>query len=226
MRTGSPARTPNDPLKNRAVTMRRSHDVRQWDSSLTPARPDPGQTAQGQTTCSVVAQARTLAEKLLAQDLPRRWLHVQGVAREASRLAARLDIEGDSVISAAWLHDIGYSGAVERTGCHQLDGARYLRTIGWPDDVCALVAYHTCARVEVERRGLLEALTSEFVDRSGAARDVLWAADATTGPNGEVFSFAQRIEEVLRRYGADHLVSHSLLTIRPDLQAAIARVGG
>lgn len=173
-----------------------------------------------------VAQARTLAEELLAQDLPRRWLHVQGVARQATRLVARLNIDADSVVSAAWLHDVGYSLSAKRTGCHQLDGARYLRTIGWRDDVCALVAYHTCARVEVERRGLLQALTSEFVDRSGAARDVLWAADATTGPSGEVFSLVERIEEVLHRYGSDHLVTQSLLAIRPDLEAAIARAWG
>ena len=31
--------------------------------------------------------------------------------------------------AAAWLHDIGYAPAVDDTGFHPLDGARYLRDV-------------------------------------------------------------------------------------------------
>lgn len=164
-----------------------------------------------------------LAHDLLACALPQRWRHVQAVAAEAERLSDQSRIERAQLVSVGWLHDIGYAAPIADTGFHPLDGARYLRAVGWPTDVCSLVAHHTCARVEAGRRGLAVQLTAEFVDHFNPVRDALWAADATTGPSGEHLTLDQRVEEVEQRYGPEHLVAQCMHAIRPELAAAIER---
>ncbi len=170
-----------------------------------------------------IDDARELAFGLLAESLPRRWRHVEAVAAEAQRLADNLHVDRTALISAAWLHDIGYAPSVARSGFHPLDGARFLRAAGWPDNVCALVAHHTCSRVEAERRGFGDLLRTDFADRPGPDRDALWAADATTGPDGQRFTVDERVSEVVERYGTDHLVAQCIRAVRPELEAAVAR---
>ena len=99
--------------------------------------------------------AARLAEKMLAAELPRRWRHVRSVARRARWTAKQLSLSED-LVAAAWLHDIGYAQELVETGFHPLDGARYLRRIGIDAQVVSLVAYHSCAEIETEVRGLDE----------------------------------------------------------------------
>src|SRR5258708_7014074 len=109
------------------------------------------------------ASARHLTEQLLAEPLPRRWAHSQGVGRKAESIADAFDNAADLLVSAAWLHDIGYAPAVATTGFHPLDGARYLRdVVGAENRLCALVAYHSCAHIEARNRGLADELAAEF----------------------------------------------------------------
>lgn len=169
-------------------------------------------------------QARELAEQLLAASVPQRWRHVQAVADEADRLCDAVGLESRVAVLAGWLHDIGYSPAVADTGFHPLDGARYLRVRQWDERVCRLVAHHTDAQHQAATEQLAERLCAEFVQLDGLDRDVLWAADATCGPNGERFSLDERIGEVSRRYGRDHPVTARMIDSRPALAAAIDRV--
>src|SRR5262245_41246668 len=53
--------------------------------------------------------AETTARDLLADPLPRRWAHTQGVAATARTLASLLGADAGLLLAAAWLHDIGYS---------------------------------------------------------------------------------------------------------------------
>lgn len=170
-----------------------------------------------------VAAARELAQQHLAQQLPRRWQHVQAVAAEAAHLAGAIDLDADTLVCAAWLHDIGYSVSISDSGFHPLDGARFLRRHGWPGPVCDLVAHHSCARVEAQVRGLGRELLLEFADTPGSERDALWTADATTGPDGQRMTLDQRVREVEERYGRDHRVARCMQHIRPELEAAITR---
>jgi len=165
-----------------------------------------------------VEAARALcAEQLL--PLPGRWQHSQGVAATAAVHAERLSLDAGVVVSAAWLHDVGYVPALRDTGFHPIDGARFLRQSGWSSFVCGLVAHHSCSRVEAGLRGLDEAL-SEFEDVRGLSRDVLWASDATTGPGGKRTDVAGRVREVVLRYGATHMVARCMLLIAPELESA------
>ena len=61
----------------------------------------------------------------------------------------------DPVVAAAWLHDVGYSPALQDTGLHALDGAVFLAGRGVEPLVVSLVAFHTGAEFEAEERGLL-----------------------------------------------------------------------
>ncbi|MFD6150892.1 HD domain-containing protein [Streptomyces sp. NPDC060243] len=104
---------------------------------------------------SLTKWAHDLAESVLAEALPRRWAHVQGVARRARELRPILsESDADLLESAAFLHDIGYAPKLVDTGFHPLDGARFLRRQEHADErVVNLVAHHSCALLEAEERG-------------------------------------------------------------------------
>ena len=53
--------------------------------------------------------AQDVARVVLAEALPRRWAHVQGVAKKAERVAASLALSDGALVAAAWLHDVGYA---------------------------------------------------------------------------------------------------------------------
>src|SRR5271165_5357521 len=91
----------------------------------------------------MVSEAREMARSVLAEVLPRRWEHVQGAAGTAERVAASLALSSEVLVSAAWLHDIGYAPGVAETGFHPLDGARYLAGMDAPERVVNLVARHS-----------------------------------------------------------------------------------
>jgi HD domain len=167
------------------------------------------------------AWAFDVAENLLAEALPRRWAHVKGVAFRSAEPASRLP-EGELLITAAVLHDIGYAPSVALTGFHPLDGARYLRTLNAPERLCALVARHSSAIEEARSRGLVAELR-EFPDEETVVRDALWWADMTTTPDGKPTTLDERLKEIKTRYGPDHLVAQSISRSTPELTAAVDR---
>ena len=162
-----------------------------------------------------------LSEATLKVALPRRWLHVHGVATCAEQIAPAFGDHGDDLIAASWLHDIGYSPALAQTGFHPLDGARFLRHHGWPERVCGLVAHHSFADLEAELRGI-EGL-DEFDNEETAVRDAVWYCDMTTGPSGERVDVHQRLDEIVARYGPANVVSQFISRARGELVAAVER---
>lgn len=169
-----------------------------------------------------VGGARDLAHDLLSEALPRRWAHVQGVARQADRVAAALGEPGTLVV-AAWLHDVGYAPGVRDTGFHPLDGARYLRRLGVEENVVCLVAHHTCALDEAAERGLENVLAAEFAPGDPVLADGLCFADMTTSPDGELIDAGERLAEIQTRYGPGDVVTRFIDRARPEILAAVAR---
>ncbi|WP_240746599.1 HD domain-containing protein [Cryptosporangium phraense] len=168
-----------------------------------------------------VGWARALAESLLAEPLPRRWAHSQGVGAQAETLRSILGSDADLLVSAAWLHDIGYAPSLVATDFHPIDGARYLRDVEYADEMlCRLVAHHTCACIEAEERGL-SAEMDEFDAPPSDLADALIYCDMTTGPSGERMDVSNRLAEIDGRYGPDHLVSRSIRRATPALVAAV-----
>ena len=136
-----------------------------------------------------------LARRLLA-GLSDRWDHTREVAARAQSVAAALANEDrELLLDAAWLHDIGYSPAVSRTGFHPLDGARYLLSIGASSDLVGAVAHHSCAVFEAEERGLASELQA-FPAPPEAVMDALAYADMTTGPTGRTVTVEDRLAEI------------------------------
>ena len=172
-----------------------------------------------------IAWARALAERLLADPLPRRWAHSQGVGRKAETIAPLVGEDADVLVAAAWLHDIGYAPSLAVTGFHPLDGATYLRDVAGVDDrVCALVANHSCACVEAAGRGLGERLAADFSPVGGLLADALTFCDMTTSPDGEPVDVASRLAEIHARYGPGHLVSESIAEATPQIVRSVGSI--
>lgn len=165
--------------------------------------------------------AEALSMQLLAEDLPVRWQHVQGVAERAHIAAAALP-DSDLLLSACWLHDIGYSPSLVETGFHPLDGARAAMTLQIGEDLSGLIANHSAAAHEARVLGLEKEL-ERFPDSRGIIRDLLWYFDMTTSPHGESVSFDDRMAEVRERYPAGHYVSRALDVSMANRRGAVDR---
>ena len=149
---------------------------------------------------------------------------MQAVAEAAQRVAYRLALDADVLVSAAWLHDIGYSEEVSDSGFHPLDGARYLRDLEWRSEVVVLVAHHSAALIEAEERGLQGELLAEFPLEPSPSMDALWYCDMTTGPQGESVSVEERLTEIRERYGPRDVVTRFVDRAQPELVRTTRRV--
>jgi hypothetical protein len=125
---------------------------------------------------------------------------------------------------AGWLHDVGYSPLAADTGFHPLDGARWLRRVGWPDELCRLVAWHTRAMAEARLRGLGDELVREFVQPPGLPLAVLTWADLTSSPDGRRCTVTSRLNEIVRRYPPASVVHRAILEARPELLNVVSEV--
>lgn len=168
----------------------------------------------------VVSPGPDLADLLspLEEDRRAHSLEVGWKAASASQLApawARSDL-----VSAAVLHDVGYSH--QDTGLHALDGARFLRAQGFSPVVCNLVLNHSASTYEAETRGIPLAEYEAFavnVDLS-TVHPLLWWADMTTGPQGQTVTVEERLAEICDRYGPGDVVTRFIERARPVLVAA------
>jgi putative nucleotidyltransferase with HDIG domain len=163
-----------------------------------------------------------VARAALAEVLPRRWSHVQGVADRARRAVPLFGDEGEVLVAAALLHDIGYAPDLAETGFHPIDGARYLRRIDAPIRLVNLVAHHSCAVLEAELRGVSSNLL-EFDEEKTPLQDALWWADMTTTPDGRQTTIGERVQEIQKRYGREDTVSRFIRSAWPELKSAVDR---
>jgi len=171
-----------------------------------------------------VQEAKAVAERLLRDQLPRRWAHTQGVGERAHELSTVLGDGAGMVEAAAWLHDIGYSPLVRSTGFHPLDGARYLRDLVVADDmVCRLVAHHTGALVEAHERGISD-LADEFALPDPELLDALTYCDVTTDPDGCRVGVEERLSEIMMRYSSTHVVHRAVARSAPLLRESAFKI--
>lgn len=150
-----------------------------------------------------------------------RRLHVQAVGALAQDIYAQGRIPA-SVMCAAWLHDIGYAPALHDTGCHAIDGARFLSALDFPQDVVGLVAWHTGAWFEADERGLGDALAA-FPRPAQELVDWLTFIDLSVGPAGQAMAVEARVAEILQRYEQWHPVARAVERSRGELLASAAR---
>lgn len=172
-----------------------------------------------------ISWAVDLARRLLAEPLPRRWAHTQGVGRRAQAIAHVVGDDAAELVRAAWLHDIGYAPNLATTGFHPLDGAHYLRDVEQADErLCALVAHHACAVVQGRHRCADARLPVAFRPPTGLVAEALVYCDMTTGPDGRPVGAADRLDEITVRYGPGHVVSRSINEARAWILATERRI--
>ncbi|MEV4640035.1 HD domain-containing protein [Actinoplanes sp. NPDC049548] len=175
----------------------------------------------------LASAAREVAFGLLG-TMGDRWRHTRGVAERAGELASALDLDADILVSAAWLHDIGYAAPAVVTGFHPLDGADHIAGHGWPLSIAAYVAHHSGARFVAAARGLAERLAA-YPYEEGLVSDALTYADQTVGPRGDRVSVTDRRAEMLRRHGpcswnarVDHLRGPYLAAVAERVERHLA----
>jgi putative nucleotidyltransferase with HDIG domain len=152
------------------------------------------------TTGTLAQAAHTVVCTVMAHE-PHRLHHMAAVAGRATELCPSVPpTAADTLIAAAWLHDIGYAQQLCDTGFHPLDGARYLQRAGWPPAVCDLVAHHSGSRFVAQVRGLDEYMR-DFTFVEDSVSDALTVADNTAGPDGIVMTVDERLREKARRHG-------------------------
>ncbi|MFC0451199.1 HD domain-containing protein [Rhodococcus jostii] len=192
-------------------------------NSAWPGRRPGSAPPGGERGSTLVAHAQALTLQVLARE-PARADHSAGVAARALALTPTVPAtERDTLVAAAWLHDIGYAAELRQSGFHPLDGAHYLRAHGWPARLCDLVAHHSGARFVAAVTGLGDQLI-QFGFVEDAVSDALTAADQTTGPHGEALSLDQRLREKNDRHGSDSPTAHAHSQRVPYLRAAAGRV--
>jgi putative nucleotidyltransferase with HDIG domain len=159
------------------------------------------------------------------QGLPMRAAHSVRAGIQAQQIRHTV-AEGDAdlLVSAALLHDIGYAPALVRTGAHAIDGADYLRSLGAPERLAALVAHHSEYRLLAEATGLAPEL-ARFPREEGPVADALIHSDMTAGPNGTPMTVHDRLADIAARHAeeAPHVVQARLARV-PRLLAAVERV--
>ena len=202
------------------------HDSGHALPATTPHRSEHGIAvghAQALPVSDVVHTAQSLARALLGVN--RRWTHTSGVAARAESVVEVVPEEyRPTLLAAAWLHDIGYAQALQDSGFHPLDGARYLRAHGWHHLIVGLVAHHSCARFVADIHGLSEAMNEFPRDeyRSGPLADALTYADQTINPQGDPIDVHSRLQGMLHRHGPDSANAQCHHLRAPAILAAVS----
>jgi hypothetical protein len=162
---------------------------------------------------------RALARDLLAAE-GTRLPHVRTAGRIAGRLSLLFaDEEAELLVTAANLHDIGYSARIAHLGFHPLDGARFLLAEGFPARLAGLVANHSLAILHADP-GQAQALAEEFPREDGLVADALSYADMHSAPDGRLIAAQHRLADIVDRH-ADPRQAHRAARLR----IAMARVG-
>lgn len=117
-----------------------------------------------------------------------RWQHILGVARKAKMLAEKLKTNdtqyAEDMFLLGIMHDLGYE-FMESNASHAAVGGEILKRNN----------YRYWQEVALHGDETLENMTDELF--------ILNCADMMTGPNGEDFTFDERLEEIASRFGED-----------------------
>ena len=117
-----------------------------------------------------------------------RWQHILGVARKAKMLAEKLKTNdtqyAEDMFLLGIMHDLGYE-FMESNASHAAVGGEILKRNN----------YRYWQEVSLHGDETVENMSDELF--------ILNCADMSTGPNGEDFTFDERLKEIAQRFGED-----------------------
>ncbi|WP_052807376.1 HAD-IA family hydrolase [Risungbinella massiliensis] len=132
-----------------------------------------------------------------------RYQHILGVVQKANKSPE------------SYLHDVGYSPSLIRTGFHPIDGAIYALEHGFELDVIMAILFHGGADGEAQLHGgkireMYEKL-SKFVTTSQQERiDFLTYCDIHTSPDGQTITIEERLADIWSRYNVETVVYQNM----------------
>lgn len=117
-----------------------------------------------------------------------RWRHILGVARKAKILADKLKPNNvqyaEDMFLLGIMHDLGYE-FIESNASHAYVGGEILKRNN----------YQFWSEVSLHGDETVKNMSDELF--------ILNCADMSTGPNGENFTFDERLDEIASRFGKD-----------------------
>jgi Cof subfamily protein (haloacid dehalogenase superfamily) len=150
----------------------------------------------------------------LVKELPiERQKHIQEVVRRAKQFKGSSDNPQYGILPlAAWFHDVGYAASIGITGFHPLDGAAYLAAAGAPEELIGAVFCHTGAFGEACLHLDAARVYSQYEAEAfrGPLADALTYCDLHSDAFGNPVTAAERLQEIVQRYGPDHQVTESI----------------
>jgi putative nucleotidyltransferase with HDIG domain len=139
-------------------------------------------------------------EIMLESNLTDRYKHTIAVSLVMKDKASELGLDPHIAQCIGLLHDIGYTNRIKTTGFHALDGYNHLLTID--KTTAERIALHTSTPEEAELRNIPIPKIKQDIYAI-----LLSYADARVMGNGKIVSFEERLEDIINRYGENHIVS-------------------
>lgn len=155
-----------------------------------------------------------------------RHLHSMRVYTNAQELCAVRGIEGykrQLILSAALLHDVGYTESYKITGFHPVDGYLLIKDL-FPKEVSDTVLYHSFAFDEMlyRRVDLKSYYRGSVPAESYETWRLVTMADLQSDGQGNKVTVHGRYADIAERHGLDSEVFAFMASIRPKVDALFA----
>lgn len=148
----------------------------------------------------------------LTKDRKRHTLGVVNSVIDHYLFQTLSDTSKKEVVLSALYHDVGYSKDLEvkynTYDDHPLVGFRYLKSLGVSSTISKLVLHHTYSELmtKMKKGDLTPYLENKVTSRERKLLFILNSSDIITSSTGQTVTVAERYDDILRRYEADHIV--------------------
>lgn len=161
-----------------------------------------------------------------------RYKHIVGVVDEMNQLLEHFDLEEhikEELIQLAYIHDIGHSEKLVKTGFHPLDGGLFCKKEKYSKDIIAAVMFHSGAYEDVRRNFPdLEYAYLEYkyylTKKAKLYIELITYCDLHRSLTGKSITFREKLQEVFAIYGEDHNRSLTLKSKKTAFLQLINRV--
>lgn len=144
----------------------------------------------------------------LLRNQDNRLKHTLTVVKNCESIAEYLKLDKDKkdlLLISAYLHDIGYSEDIAKTGFHPYDGYQYLKDNFWSHNICQLVLRHSEASSLPHPEGisLKDVYSGSLKEDLYLLYKILTVADMTSEFDGKVTTVESRYLGIMNRYGIE-----------------------